>query len=265
MNLLNHPKLLDHLASTHALGTLRGGARRRFETLALRHEAVRAAAQAWQARLAGLNEIQDAVPAPAPVWTRIDSLLNAEREQQRLLKQEAEAQARIEASVFTGGWWRNAVLWRTLTLGGTLAVLLALSTGMSLYEQMNAHIQNLTTQLQKMSPVEYVAVLQDAQGRTIALATFDPRKKQVKVQRVGNYQEAADHSLQLWALPAQGNPRSLGVLGNARLERLPPLPDTTLTDVTTLAISLEPKGGVSGEQGPTGPVLFKGAWVRNLL
>jgi anti-sigma-K factor RskA len=33
-------------------------------------------------------------------------------------------------------------------------------------------------------------------------------------------------------------------------------------EVPALAISLEPKGGVPGEGGPTGPVLFKGALLQ---
>lgn len=35
--------------------------------------------------------------------------------------------------------------------------------------------------------------------------------------------------------------------------------------VPTLAISLEPKGGVPSEPGPTGPVLFKGALIQTML
>ena len=35
--------------------------------------------------------------------------------------------------------------------------------------------------------------------------------------------------------------------------------------VPALAISLEPKGGVPSETGPTGPVLFKGALIRRDL
>ena len=34
--------------------------------------------------------------------------------------------------------------------------------------------------------------------------------------------------------------------------------------VPALAISLEPKGGVPGEGGPTGPVLFSGSLIRSL-
>jgi anti-sigma-K factor RskA len=36
-------------------------------------------------------------------------------------------------------------------------------------------------------------------------------------------------------------------------------------EVPTLAISLEPKGGVPGAGGPTGPVLFKGALIQKML
>ncbi|MFS2056300.1 RNA polymerase subunit sigma-70, partial [Variovorax sp. CT11-76] len=35
--------------------------------------------------------------------------------------------------------------------------------------------------------------------------------------------------------------------------------------VPTLAISLEPKGGVPSEGGPTGPVLFKGALIEKTI
>ena len=61
MNLMQHPELLDRLASSYALGTLRGGARRRFETLARDQAPVRAAALIWQSRLASLNELHGAV------------------------------------------------------------------------------------------------------------------------------------------------------------------------------------------------------------
>ncbi|MEG1456016.1 MAG: RNA polymerase subunit sigma-70, partial [Comamonas sp.] len=44
MNLIQNTELLDRLAAAHALGTLRGGARRRFEQLARENAQVRATA-----------------------------------------------------------------------------------------------------------------------------------------------------------------------------------------------------------------------------
>ena len=80
MNLTQHPDLLERLASAYALGTLRGGARRRFETLAREQPPVRAAALIWQTHLAGLTELQtQSSPNPA-VWTRIDNLLQGEQQ-----------------------------------------------------------------------------------------------------------------------------------------------------------------------------------------
>ena len=81
MNLPQHPELLDRLASAYALGSLRGGARRRFEALAREQAPVRAAALIWQSRVASMNELQAPVEPSPVVWTRIHNLVQAEREQ----------------------------------------------------------------------------------------------------------------------------------------------------------------------------------------
>ena len=109
-----------------------------------------------------------------------------------------------------------------------------------------------------------MAVLNDEQASAAMLVTFDPKNRRLTLQRVGGYQEAADKSLQLWALPPGGAPRSLGVLSHERLLQLAADPGA-VGDVPALAISLEPAGGVPGERGPTGPVLFKGAWIQRML
>ena len=78
MKIHQHPELLERLASSYALGTLRGGARRRFEAMAREQAPVRAAAIIWQSRLASLNELQPQAQPSTAVWTRIDNLVQGE-------------------------------------------------------------------------------------------------------------------------------------------------------------------------------------------
>ena len=62
-------------------------------------------------------------------------------------------------------------------------------------------------------------------------------------------------------LPTGGKPRSLGVLADGRNQALPAAAGE-VQGVRMLAVSLEPKGGVPSEGGPTGPVLFTGEWIQ---
>ncbi len=96
------------------------------------------------------------------------------------------------------------------------------------------------------------------------LVTFDPKNKQLVLQRVGGYREAGDKSLQLWALPPAGQPRSLGVLDGRPAIRIE-ASASEVNAVPALAISLEPKGGAPKGSGPTGPVLFKGALLEKTV
>ncbi|HEX5738894.1 MAG TPA: anti-sigma factor [Hydrogenophaga sp.] len=262
MNIHSHPELLDQLAAAYALGTLRGGARRRFEALARERAPVRAAALIWQSRVASMNELQTThTPSPA-VWTRIDNLVQAERDQATMAA--ARTSRPTPAQPASGGWWRNLTVWRSASAAGALATVLAVVTAVSLRDDLGARIGELQAQLEATPAIEYVAVLNDDQAGAAMLVTFDPKSARLTLQRVGDFQEAADKSLQLWALPPSGGPRSLGVLGEDRVLQLT-AGEAEVREVPTLAISLEPKGGVPSETGPTGPVLFKGALIQKML
>ena len=59
--------------------------------------------------------------------------------------------------------------------------------------------------------------------------------------------------------------RSLGIVPNNRSARLALDARAIGSDVALLAVSLEPKGGSPDPTAPTGPVLYKGSWVRTHL
>lgn len=260
MNIHQNPELLDQLAAAYALGTLRGGARRRFETLARELAPVRAAALIWQSRVASMNELQATHTPPPAVWTRIDNLVQADRDQAAMAATRAAAPAPAQPS----GWWRSLTVWRSASAAGALATVLAVVTAVGLRDDLGEQIGELQAQLEATPAIEYVAVLNDDQAGAAMLVTFDPKSARLTLQRVGDFQEATDKSLQLWALPPTGGPRSLGVLSDERLLQLT-AGEADVREVPTLAISLEPKGGVPSETGPTGPVLFKGALIQKML
>ena len=250
MNLLAHPELLDLLAASHALGTLRGGARRRFETLAREQAPVRAAALVWQGRLASMTELQSPVVPDAAVWTRIRNMIDAEQAQHAIERQRSAAP---NAAPAQGGWLRSLALWRGAAAAGAIAAVMAVVVGL-----------NLRDQLQNAPAIQYVAVLSDDKATASMLVTFDPRKRQLVLQRVGSYDEGADKSLQLWALPPGGAPRSLGVLDHAPALRLP-ASESEVHAVPALAVTLEAKGGVPPGSGPKGPIVFKGALIEKTI
>jgi len=133
----------------------------------------------------------------------------------------------------------------------------------SINAKLGSEVEDLTARLSATPEIQYVAVLADDKAAASMLVTFDPKSNRLTLKRVGGFQESPDKSLQLWALPQAGGPRSLGVMGGAAVVRLTAAGSDV--NVPTLAITLEPKGGVPAGSGPTGPVLFKGALIQTAL
>jgi anti-sigma-K factor RskA len=272
MNILNNPPLIEQLAASYALGTLRGGARRRFETLARDNPRVRAAAMIWQSRMSSVAELQaEAAPSPA-VWTRIENLVNAEKQAAAMRDARAKSQADDRrAARAHSGWWASLGLWRGGAFAGVLAAVVAVFAGLNSSElngqlrgqiaKLSSDNQQLSAQLAAAPEIQYVAVLADDKSSASMLVTFDPKNNRLLLKRVGGFEAQADKSLQLWALPAAGGAKSLGVLGRDPVIRLTAA-SSDVREVPTLAISLEPLGGAPAGSGPTGPVLLKGALIE---
>ena len=260
MNLIQNPSLVEQLAASYALGTLRGGARRRFEALARTHAEVRAQALIWQGRMASVSELQPQVAPSEAVWKRIENLVKADKESK------AMQAARVVAKPVPSGWWSSLNLWRGLSSMGVGVAAVALMVGVNLNNinaKLGGEVQELTAKLSATPEIQYVAVLADDKAAASMLVTFDPKSKKLTLKRVGGFQESPDKSLQLWALPQTGGPKSLGVLGSDAVIKLTAAGNDV--NVPTLAISLEPKGGVPAGSGPSGPVLFKGALIKTAL
>ena len=233
MNIRNNLVLRQKLAAEYVLGTLRGGARRRFEGWMHNDADLRNITAQWQQRLAPMAEFAGDVVPPRSVWSGIERRLNLKAAQASGLK-----------------YWlnENLAFWRSLGVvsTGLAAMLLVLVLSKTGVESPN---------------INYVATLTDEKAQNALVVTADSSNRALDVRVITSAQVAADKSLHLWAVPKAGKPRSLGVLAGNRGRFA--LNDNAISDdVAVLAITLEPKGGSPDPNGPTGPILYKGNWVR---
>ncbi|WP_427310887.1 anti-sigma factor [Cupriavidus sp. H39] len=248
MKLASHPDLLDRIAAQYALGVLRGGARRRLERLAHDEPAVRAAIHRWQARLAGVAELQAAAEPVDKVWCGIE---------ERLGWKAAEARTRPAAATASGvggdRWWQRLwsapVFWRGAAATMALVAVLAIGLGLRLAQQ------------GKAAPAELVAVLNDDRAQPAMLVSWDAGARHLVVRRLDHLALSDRQVLQLWALPEGGQPRSLGVIGRGPQARLALAQRPAA--VPALAVSIEPPGGSPRSDGPSGPVVFKGPVIHS--
>ena len=227
MNLLQG-NLPDRLAAEYVLGTLRGGARRRFQTLLLAHPALRDAVTEWEQRLLPIGLRTEPIEPAEAVWTAIESRLGW----------------REKASSTHPRWWSRVAWWRAATAVATLAAL-ALGTLLQI------------SPVLAPAPAPKIVVLQStSNGAQTLVAGLSGDGHELVVKPLQAVSLTERQSLELWAVPRAGQPRSLGLIAPDRPTtiargRLP-------ADTRALAVSLEPSGGSPTGQ-PTGPVLFEGA------
>lgn len=229
MNYRDKPELRDKLAAEYVLGTLKGRARRRFEGWMHNDGALRRLVAEWQDKLVPMNEFSGSEAPPARVWQGIERRLN------------------LKGLRRASSWFASLNFWRGMGL---------VSTGLAA-----VLVFNLATR-EPAAAIDQVATLSDEQAQAALLLTADTRRGTIDVRVVNNVPVADDKTLQLWAITKAGKPRSLGILADNRSVRLALDARAIGSDVAVLAISLEPKGGSPDPNGPTGPVLYKGSWVR---
>jgi anti-sigma-K factor RskA len=158
-----------------------------------------------------------------------------------------------------------AAWWRAATIACLLVIAFASATGVSMYEQFTAQINQLQGKLKNIAQIKYIAVLLDEQQTPALLVTLDPQDNALQIQRLNSVSEGREDTMQLWALPANGKPRSLGILESKGKTLRLAANDKTLVDVPQLAISVESKGGIAEGAAPRLPYLFKGAVVQKAL
>jgi anti-sigma-K factor RskA len=224
----SRPELADRLAAEYVAGTLRGGARRRFEGLLPAHPLLREATRAWQERLMPLTVSIAPVQPSGEVWRKVSERIGGG-----------------EAKAATGAWQRLS-FWRGLTAFASVAAIgLAVLLANPRAVPPPVIVVLAPTSATGAQPGSLVASI-SGDGTTLVARPIVP----VSVQ--------ADRSLELWAVPTSGAPRSLGVLpgGSGTVA----LRGKVLAGADTLAVTLEPAGG-SPTGKPTGPIVYAGKFT----
>jgi anti-sigma-K factor RskA len=259
VNIGSNPELLDKLCAGYALGTMKGGARKRLEQYARQSATVRASLLLWQERMVAMIELVPQVEPRAHVWPSIEQKIQNEISLHSAAQNTGQLKALAKAAekVLRASIER----WRGIAIAGAFATVASVFIGWQQYAQIKQVNEKLVAAAALAPQLRYVAVLADEKSDANILITVDSKNNQIAVQRVGQFKEANEKSLQLWAIPKIGAPTSLSVLDAEKLMRLK-VSNTLLDNSAVLAVSLEAKGGVPSEKGPVGPVLFKGQLLQ---
>ncbi|MEM7765733.1 MAG: anti-sigma factor [Pseudomonadota bacterium] len=221
------PEVIDLLAAEYVVGTLDGAARRRFEQLLRQRADARLATWEWEQRLHGLYAEIEPVRPPRSLWRRIRRQVDNRNRRPRLRPR--LGYIGVSAAIAVFAFWLGGLL-----PGDRAAV----------------------------AP-ERMAIFADNSSQPLWVLSIDVDTSEMVVQALGAEPLADDLIHELWVLPADRDPQSLGLLRVApgRVERtLAPALLSVIEQSATLAISIEPAGG-SPTGLPTGPVIHQASLI----
>ncbi len=227
----SHPELIDLLAAEYVLGTLQGGARRRFIRLLADRADVRLAVRAWETRLTPLANSVRPVKPPAHVWTAISGLT-----------QPRKAVFGKASGAPSSGWsWRSPASWG---LGGITAGVAISAAALFTAPTLFVTADQIAMRSGEKLPQSYVGVLTDPQGNGRLLVSSLRHGKTVTLKVIGKGDLGLDAApLELWALPPAdvngGKPFLLAkvpVKGSG-IAMLPDTSEKLLSKISKLAVT----------------------------
>ncbi len=216
---------VEYLAAEYVLGTLQGPARRRFDRLITDRADVRFSVWRWERHLNGFASGLEPRKPPRRVWNNVRRRID--------LSQPA-------MTAFRGRW-----------RGFWLALPTAIAAAW------------LAVALLPAPTAERMAVFADQNAETLWVISADLDQGLIQSEAVNAPARASNTSYELWVLPTEGPPLSLGLLpviaGSVETQISAQLV-AALAGAGRLAISIEPVGG-SPTGLPTGPVVYQASLV----
>jgi anti-sigma-K factor RskA len=224
------PERIEALAAEYVLGPLQGGARRRFQRWMMESVRVREEVWFWEDKLGHLGNRADDQTPPDSVWRNIEA---------RLWPGEIKARPDTAAANDSSGGW----LLPGWSLMATAAALI---------------LAVILVQQPEPQPDERLsgAIVQADMTDPLWLVSGSDTERRLKLRPVAATAAQSGKDYELWIVPQDGQPVSLGVVpvGDTYQVILDDRTRALLASSRTLAISLEPVGG-SPTGAPTGPIL----------
>lgn len=224
----------DVIAGEYVLGVLPIETRRQVEQRISVDRSFARRVERWQQDFATFNEEYNATPVRGDIFPKIEQRLFGKTLQRHIL----------------GDIWNSTLFWRWFGLASATAALIAFvfASGVGLAPR---------------TTVQLLTELRTSNSNFNLLASYDGPTGSLKITPVASGEES-ENSLELWIIPEQGNPISVGIFEPGKNGEFAVSDGLQkyLVAGTTLAVSREPFGGSPTGQ-PTGPVVASGT-IRNL-
>ena len=192
----------------------------------------------WSERIAPLFDEAGEEAPPEVLWQRVKAEIDRDRGGDIV-----DLRKRI-------GWWK-----------GMTAAASAIAASLALVVAFDATRPPPPVETPAPSEMMVATLMSQAKARLMS-AAWKPSEKRLMVMP-GDMPIEPGRSHELWIIPADGKPRSLGLVsgdGPHRMaveEAMAPM----FAEAATLAISVEPEGGSPGD-APTGPVIASGTLAK---
>lgn len=226
----------EAFAAEHALGVLSARERAEAELRMAREPAFAGLVEAWRERLSPLAaEIPEVAP-PADVWPRIERALPANDNASRAVR-----------------------FWRAATMGS-----MGLAAASVVAAVMIANQPPRVIATPPSTPLLNANLAGQASGQPLFVAAYDPTRKALIVTSLVPPGADPAHVHQLWVIPADGKPHSLGTIEPGKSKAMP-MPDDMLpmmSEGSALAVSVEPPGGSPTKDHPSGPIAAMGKLAK---
>jgi anti-sigma-K factor RskA len=227
----------EALAAEHALGVLGARERAEAEVRMARDPAFAALVDAWRERFSPLLGAVTEIAPPPGLWPRIERALPANDDSpSRALR-----------------WWRGAAIGSMGLLAASLAAVVFLAN----------QLPGISTPASS-APLLNASLAGEAGGQPMFVAAYDPDRQALIVTSLVPPGADPAHAHELWVIPADGKPHSLGMVepGTSKAMPMPAHMAPMMSEGAALAVSVEPPGGSPTRDRPSGPIAASGKLAR---